>query len=289
VSEVWTVRRLLTVTEDLLARRGIDEARLDSEHLLAHALSVRRIELFTDRDRPLTPAELDRFRALVRGRANERRSVAHLTGRREFYSLELTVTADVLVPRPETEVLVERALDEAARAPAAPILAADIGTGSGAIAIALAKLSKGRISRVVATELSPPAAAVARANAARHAAAVEVREGDLLGPLAGLEGTLALIVSNPPYIADAERASLAPEVLTEPALALFSGPDGLDAIRRIVADAPRFLAPGGLLLIEHGASQGAATRALAQAAGLAQVETLRDLAGRDRVLSARKN
>lgn len=293
----WTIRGILAATAEHLAKRGIDEARLDAELLLAHALACKRIELFIDHDRPLAPAELDRYRGLVRERGQARVPLAYLTGRKEFYSLELEVTRDALVPRPETEMLVDAALAEVKRASGTgtsttPVVeVADIGTGTGAIAIAIAKLSKAPV-RVHATEISPPAAALARRNAERHGVQdrVLVYEGDLLAPLEalGLAGKLALIASNPPYVALSERDSLAPEVLAEPPGALFSGQDGLDAIRALLAAAPRFLAPGGLLLVEHGAMQGSAVAALARAAGLVAVETRRDLGGRDRMLFARR-
>ena len=291
---MWTVRSVLAATADLFAKRGIDEARLDAEHLLAHALGLRRIDLFVAHDRPLDEAELARYRVLVKERAGARLPVAYLTGRREFYSLELEVTRDVLVPRPETEGLVDAALEALARRPAAagPALLADVGTGSGAIAIAFGKLAKPPAGRIFATDTSAAAIEVARRNVARHGLGdrIEMITRDLLSPLvaAGLAGKLAVLASNPPYIAAAERAALAPEVLAEPRLALFSGEDGLDALRAIVAGAPALLEPGGALVVEHGAAQGEATRALARAAGFTEVATRKDLAGQDRLLVARR-
>ncbi len=290
----WTIRTVLQATAEHFARRGIDEVRLDAELLLAHALGLKRIALFADFDRPLAPPELDGYRALVRRRGGERVPVAYLTGRREFYSLELEVTPDALVPRPETEMVVDVVLEEieslSTSTSTSSIEVADVGTGTGAIAVAVAKLAKAPVT-VHATEISPAAAALARRNAARHGVAdrVQVHEGNLLEPLAraGLEGKLAVLASNPPYVAESERAALAPEVLAEPGVALFSGADGLDAIRAIVAGAPRLLAPGGLLVVEHGATQGAAVAYLARAAGLVAIETRRDLGGRDRILVAR--
>jgi release factor glutamine methyltransferase len=294
---VWTTRTVLAATRDLLAKRGIDEARLDAEHLLAHVLSVRRIDLFADHDRPLAEAELARYRALVMKRANERLPVAYLTGRREFYSLELEVTRDVLVPRPETELLVDVAIEALARRAkerpqAEPAVVADLGTGSGAIAIALAKLAKPPVGRVFAVEKSEAAAEVARRNVARHELGdrIEVLIGEWFAPLRArsLEGKLALIASNPPYVGEGERAALAPEVLAEPPGALFAGGDGLDAIRAICAEGADFLEPGGALAVEHGAAQGEAAREIARAAGLAEISTRRDLAGHERVLVARR-
>lgn len=296
----WTIRTTLAAAAGVLEKAGVDEAKLDAERLLCHVLTLPRIRLYADFDRPLDEAERARFRALIRERANARVPVAYLTGRREFYGIELESTKDALVPRPETELLVDLALEELARRskttpaspPAAGPLVVDIGTGTGAIAIAVAKLAKGPAPRVLAVELSPAAASLARRNVLRHKLEerVEVLDGDLTAPLAarGLEGRVDLLLSNPPYIAQGERALLAPEVLGEPEMALFSGQDGLDAIRRLVAEAPRFLAPGGLLAVEHGAAQGPATQSLARAAGLQEVETRKDLEGRDRLLVARR-
>jgi release factor glutamine methyltransferase len=295
VPPAWTIRTTLAAAADILAKRGIEEARLDAEHLLAHALGVRRIDLYADFDRPLDEAERARYRSLILERANGRPPLAYVTGKREFFGIELLVTRDVLVPRPETELLVEAALDELARRArtgAGPALVADIGTGSGAIAVAVARLAKGPAPSVLALERSPAAAALARRNVERTCVAdrVEVVEGDLVAPLLarGLEGRVDLFLSNPPYVGLRERGSLAPEVLAEPEEALFAGPDGLDVLRALVAAAPALLAPGGLLLVEHGAEQGPPVVALARAAGLAEVTTRRDLAGRDRLLIARR-
>src|SRR5690606_41469022 len=208
--------------------------------------------------------------------------VAYLTGRRGFRHLELQVTPDTLVPRPETELLVELALE---RLPTdRELRIADLGTGSGAIALALA--SERPRASVVATDASAAALAVARANAdALGIANVEFREGDWFDAVRGER--FDLVASNPPYIAEGDPHLQAGDLRFEPAMALSSGSDGLDAIRRIVAGAPAHLQPGGGLLLEHGWEQGAAVRALLSAAGFHAVATARDLEQRDRITYGR--
>lgn len=289
---MWTIRSVLASAAEVLARAGIPEPRFDAEILLAHALGCDRLHLFLALDRPLDEAERARYRALVKERA-ARVPVAYLTGEREFFSLAFEVTRDVLVPRPETELLVEVVEDELARraragAPAAVV--ADLGAGSGAIAVAVAKRAGERVARVIATDASEAALAVARRNAARHSVSskVEFRAGDLLNPLAPEAGAIDILLSNPPYIALRDRGTLPPEVLAEPPAALFSGEDGLDAIRAILAGAPRVLAPGGLLAVEVGAGQAPAVADLARAAGLVEIATRKDLAGIERAVLARR-
>ena len=224
----------------------------------------------------------ERFEALLaRRQAGE--PVAYLTGTQGFWTLELEVSPATLIPRPETELLVELAL---ARSPVdAGARIADLGTGSGAIGLAIAK-ERPRAA-VIATDASRAALEVARRNATRNRiATVEFREGDWLAPLAG--ETFDLIASNPPYIADGDPHLGEGDLRFEPPSALSSGADGLDAIRRIVRDAPAHLASGGWLLLEHGWDQGEAVRALLEAAGFMDVETAQDLEGRDRVTLGRK-
>src|SRR5690606_21756387 len=196
-----------------------------------------------------------------------------------FWTLDLAVTPDTLIPRPETELLVEEAL--ARLDPALPLRVADLGTGSGAIALSIA--SERPRARVIATDHSEAALAVARANADGNdlGRRVEFRSGDWFGPLAGER--FDLIASNPPYIAERDPHLEQGDLRYEPPLALASGADGLDAIRILAATAPRHLAAGGWLLLEHGHDQGAAVRALLGAAGFEQVATVADLEGRDRV------
>ena len=248
--------------------------RLDAELLLAHVLDVSRANVIARDERELTPEEQGDFeRLLARRVAGE--PLAYLTGSREFWSLELEVTKDVLVPRPETELLVEWGL---ALAPASVL---DLGTGSGAIALALAK-ELPRAS-VTAVDVSVAALAVARANARRlGVASVEFRAGSWFDGL----GAFDLVVSNPPYVA--ENDPHLADLKFEPALALTSGVDGLDALREIVAQAPRHLGPGGWLLVEHGGTQGPAVRELFRMAGFGSIETRRDLAGLERATGGQR-
>ncbi|MFC3552030.1 peptide chain release factor N(5)-glutamine methyltransferase [Lysobacter cavernae] len=254
-----------------------EEARVEAERLLAHALGVSQTWLYVHRDDALEADRVAAFTALLQRRlAGE--PVAYLLGHRGFWRLDLQVTPATLIPRPETELLVELAL---ARLPDdQPLSVADLGTGSGAIALALA-LERPRM-RVLATDASSAALAVARGNARAHGLGnVEFREGDWLVPLAGEH--FALIASNPPYIADDDAHLETGDLRHEPRSALASGADGLDAIRTIVRDAPAHLQPGGWLLLEHGWEQGAAVRGLLAAAGFEAIETVRDLEQRDRV------
>lgn len=253
--------------------------RLDAELLLAHALGCERSRLFARRETTVEPQARERFLALIAERRRHR-PVAQLIGRREFWSLTLGVTADVLSPRPETELLVELALQ---RLPAqAPVRALDLGTGSGAIALALA--SERGHWRIVATDRSPAALEVATRNAAALGIdTVHFAAGDWYAAVPG--GVFELIVSNPPYIADPEWALTDPELAFEPRQALAAGADGLDALRVIIAGAPARLAPGGWLLVEHGATQGEAVRGLFTAAGFGSIGTSADLAGLPRVSS----
>lgn len=265
-----TVARLLARARDL-----IDPA--DAALLLAHALGKSRSWLFAHADDALGEAEAARFDVLLARRAAGE-PVAYLTGWRGFWTLELAVTPATLVPRPETELLVDLAL---ARLPVdAPVRVADLGTGSGAIALAIA--SERPRAQVLATDASSEALDVARGNAARNGIGnVAFRLGSWLQPLG--EDTFDLIASNPPYIAEGDPHLARGDLRFEPAMALSCGADGLDAIRVIVRDAPACLRRGGWLLLEHGWDQGDAVRALLAAAGFADVATERDLEQRDRV------
>lgn len=262
---------------DELLRGG--RARLpagEAELLLGHVLARGPAWLFAHGDAPVEPAAAARFDALVDRRAAGE-PVAYLTGRRGFWTLDLQVTPDTLIPRADTERLVELAVE---RLPEGPCRVADLGTGSGAIALAIAR--ERPHAQVVATDASAAALEVARANAAAHGLAnVEFRRGDWFAPLAGMR--LDLIASNPPYIAADDPHLMRGDLRHEPPSALASGPDGLDAIRVIAAGAPAHLLPGGWLLLEHGHEQGAAVRALLAAAGLVDVITAQDLEHRDRV------
>ena len=250
-------------------------AALDSEMLVAAVLGLDRARLAADPERALAPEELLALESLVRRRLDGE-PVAYLTGQREFWSLDFEVTPAVLVPRPETELLVERTL--AAIAGLADPAVLDLGTGSGAIAIAIA--TERRDARVSATDRSSSALDVARRNAARIGCAnLRFLEGDWYAPLAAAR--FDAIVSNPPYVAEGDAALRT--LAREPRLALVAGPGGLEAFTAIVAGAARHLEPGGHLLLEHGAGQGNAVRGLLVGAGFGTVATFRDLAGHERV------
>lgn len=280
----WTVRRIMEVTTEFLKKQGSETPRLDTEILLAHVRGCKRIELYTRYDEVLSDEQRDRLRELVRRRAKAE-PVAYLVGYREFFGLEFKVTPDVLIPRPDTETLVVELL-EAAKAQAAPRIV-DIGTGSGCIAIAAAVNCPQ--ARVTAIDVSAAALAVARENAERHNVADRIRfvQGDLFGPL-GEGEQFEFVVSNPPYVAEGELDQLQPEVrLHEPRSALVAGADGLDVIRRLVAEAPRFLVPGGQLMFEISPEQTGAARELLEASGAYRdVRIVKDLSGRERVVRA---
>lgn len=257
------------------ARARID-AR-DAELLLAHALDKPHGWLFAHGDQRIDARAMNRFDAMVARRAAGE-PVAYLVGRRGFWRLDLMVTPDTLIPRPETELLVEQALQRIPHD--ADVRAADLGTGSGAIALAIA--GERPRAQLVATDCSEAALAVARHNArAAGVANVEFRAGDWLAPLHGER--YHLIASNPPYLASDDPHLARGDLRHEPLSALASGRDGLDAIRRIVRDAPAHLVDGGWLLLEHGHDQGDAVRALLAAAGFVDVATVQDLETRDRV------
>jgi release factor glutamine methyltransferase len=250
---------------------GSTTPRLDAEILLAAVLGVDRTALFVDPRREVVGPAVRALQDCVRRRSVEREPVAYIVGRRGFRHVELTVDARVLVPRPETELLVEVGLSFAPRA-----CVVDVGTGSGAVALAL-KAERPDLT-VVGTDVSAAALAVARANAARLGLDVEFLEGDLLAGIEQCDGVL----SNPPYVCDAERAGLAPEILRhEPPGALFAGQDGLDVIRRLV---PAAAGVAPLLAVEVGSGQAPAVGALMADAGYADVSVRRDLAGIERVV-----
>ncbi len=280
VSEVWTSLKLLAWTQGYFARAGVASPRLDAELLLAHVLSCDRVRLYLDFDKPLGAAELAAYRELVRRRA-EGEPVAYLTGAKEFHGRRFRVDARVLVPRPETELLLEAAL------PALPAdgAALDLCTGSGALAVTLKLERPG--ARVTATDLSAEALEVAAANAAALGAEVELRQGDLFAALPSPPPRFDVVVANPPYVPSGEWQGLPREVRREPRLALDGGPDGLRLLSRIAAEAPRFLAPGGLLVAEMHESHLEALPRLCREAGFASAEARRDLAGLPRLVVAR--
>jgi release factor glutamine methyltransferase len=275
---VITVTQVLAEARSALAAHS-ESAALDAELLLAHLLGRSRTRLRLTLDATLDRQQLEGYRALLQRRI-EGESVAYLVGHRGFWSLDLTVSAAVLVPRPETELLVELAL-EALRGRVAPRVL-DLGTGSGAVALALAHERPD--AQIDAVDLSPEALAVARQNAERLGLGqVRWLEGSWWAPVAGQR--YAVIVANPPYLG-ADDPHL-PALRHEPRLALVSGPTGLEALETLALEAAAYLDPNGQLLVEHGHTQGAAVRALFARGGLTEVATARDLAGLERTTHGR--
>jgi len=279
----WTMIRLLQWTTDHLARKGVDEARLASEVLLAHAAGCRRIDLYTRFDTILDEDRLDTFRSLVR-RAATHEPVAHLVGQKEFFSLTFLVTCDTLIPRPETETVVECVVDHCMKTGQARPKLLDVGTGSGCLAITTLVQVPG--ATAVATDTSRAALAVARKNAQRHGVADQLTflEADLLdlpGDF-GAPGTFDLIMSNPPYVPAAEWHGLDPSVRDfEPHAALVSGEDGLSFYRAIAAKASSLLAPGGVIVVEVGDDRGPAVKDVMTGPG---VELVHRATWKDRVV-----
>ena len=281
-TETWTVRRLLEWTEDFLRKKGVESPRLEAQILLAYALGCKKIDLYVRHDEEPPEDKRAAFREMIKRRA-EGMPVAYLVGHREFYSLEFAVSPAVLIPRPETETLVMEALRWLKPMEAPRVL--DVGTGSGAIAVAVARQHK--TARVTAVDVSAPALEVATGNARKHGVADRVTfvEGDLFAPVAGQ--TFDLVVSNPPYIARSEFPAMDAGVREfEPRSALDGGPEGLDFYRRIAAGVANYLAPGGAVMVEIGATQEPAVRELF-AAHLDLGPGFKDAAGRPRVVTAR--
>jgi len=278
VSADWTLMEFLRWTADFFKQHGVPQARLDAEVLLAHVLGCSRMDLYLAFDKPLGEADRARYRELVRRRAKERVPVAYLTGQREFWSLPFRVTPDALIPRPETETLVRVAAD------LKPARALEIGVGSGCIAAALARELPS--VEIVACDVSLAALALARENLAALGVLERVTliEASQLGAVAG---GFDLVLSNPPYVASGELAGLAPELHHEPRVALDGGPDGLDVIRQLCAEAPARLARPGAIAFEVGAGQAPAVAELLRATGAAEVESFLDLAGIARVVLGR--
>jgi release factor glutamine methyltransferase len=279
-----TVAEALAEGASRLGGTGIDSPGPDAELLLRHVLGWDRATLYAESRAPLAPAAASTFFSLVEER-RRRRPLQHLTGRQEFWGREFLVGPDVLIPRPETEILVEAALGwlkEVER----PLLV-DVGTGSGCIALSLA--AERPDAEVYATEISPPALAVARENARRFGLEARVRfgEGDLLEPVRSLAGRVHLVLSNPPYVDPAEAGRLAPEVRDhEPAVALFPGPDPYAAYRRLAPAAATLLRPGGAILVEIGRGMDAEVVRLLGEAGLTRTRVFPDLQGIPRTILA---
>jgi release factor glutamine methyltransferase len=270
---VSPVHDALSAAVDALAAAGVDDPRLDAELMLASALGAPRAELYAEPERQIEAPAARKFGEMVRRRVG-REPVAYILGRAYFRQLELMVDDRVLIPRPETELLVELAQD------GQRVL--DVGTGSGAIALAIANERKD--VRVTGIDSSPEAIEVARANAARIGLDVEFLIADLI-----VGGPYDLIVSNPPYVRDADRETLQPEIVRfEPRDALLGGPDGLDIIRELVPAAAEVLVRGAVLGIEVGQGQSRTVESLFERSRFNHVETIRDLAGMPRVVTGRK-
>lgn len=292
--EPWTTRRLLTWMSETFASKGIESPRLCAEILLGHVFECERLRLYTDPERPANAAELGRLRELV-ARALKHEPVQYLIGESWFFGLPMTVDRRVLVPRPCTEGIVEWVLQDARRrsretGEPKPLAIADVCTGSGCIAAALAKNMPD--ARIIATDISGDALVVAVVNATRHGVAdrIEFRAGDLVAPLQHEAGSLDYLVANPPYIPDHEWAEVPANVKEyEPHSALRGGQDGLAFVRPLVADAPRLLRPGGHMLIEIAASTADSVLSLTKDhAELDSAVILNDLEGLPRSLLARR-
>ncbi len=281
----WTVLRLLNWTRDFLATGRVEDPRLAGEVLLAHVLKCDRVQLYTRFAYEPTADELAEFRGLVR-RAKDHEPVAYLVGAKEFYSLRLKITPDVLVPRPETETLASEAISHL-RGGSLPRRLWDACTGSGCVAIAVA--AQMADLEVLATDISAPAVAVAGENAAAHGLAdrVRCRQADLLALPDDCRdmAPFGAITANPPYVADNQMIS--ETVKHEPSVAVHGGADGLDFIRRVVADAPPHIAAGGALIMEFGFAQADDVRDLLLATGcFAEPRIISDLQGIERALVA---
>ncbi|HSI37371.1 MAG TPA: peptide chain release factor N(5)-glutamine methyltransferase [Tepidisphaeraceae bacterium] len=288
----WTVRKTLEWTSGFFARKQVDSPRLSAELLLAHVLGCPRIQLYTNYERALADADRAKLRDLVT-RAGEQEPIAYLTGRAHFFNLEFDVTRDVLIPRPDTETLVENAVQTLNRQMVLDVpRVLDLCTGSGCVAAAIAKHVKTAV--VVATDISEKAVDVARKNVERLglAARVEVRHGDLFDPIRDMVDPMPfdVIVANPPYIPSAQIAALDRSVREyEPTTALDGGPDGLDLHRRILAQAPERLTRNGRIFLEIAFDQGPLARDVAAGfEAFEDVRILKDHAGHDRVVTATK-
>ncbi len=286
--ERWTVLNLVLWSAHYLDEKGVPCARLDAEHLLADTLKVPRLGLYLQHDRPLAASELAAFKPLLLRRAR-REPLQYILGRAAFRGLDLAVDSRVLIPRPETELLAGEVLAWAAGRADGGLRALDLGTGCGALALALA--TEGDFARIVATDISRDALEVASLNSDQYhdGAPVEFRAGALYEPV-GCSDRFDVIVSNPPYVPGTELEGLEPEVRDwEPRLALEAGADGMRVLAPLVAGAPRHLAPGGLLALEVGADQSdRVVRLVRDTGAFAPVRVVTDLADRERMVLAHR-
>jgi len=281
LSEVWTLLKLLRWTTGFFREKGVDNPRLDAELLVAGVLGLDRVGVYLNYDRPLTAVELAEIKPLVK-RRGQREPLQYLLGHAEFWSLDFKVSPAVLIPRADTEILVEEALQKAADA--GELL--DIGTGSGAVALSFAQEKTNW--QVTGLDISPAALAVASNNS--DCLALAGRSQFVAGDLAKLpDKPFDLVVSNPPYISVSEYHELMPEVRDyEPQLALLAGEDGLDCYRLIAAQAPKILKPGGWLLFEIGYQQEKSVSELLATAGLVEIYCRQDYASNPRVVAGRR-
>lgn len=284
--EVWTVKKVLDWTIGYLKQHGSESARLDAEILLAHARGCQRIQLYTQYDAPLEPEERATMRDLVRRRATLE-PVAYLVGFREFFGLDFEVELGVLIPRPDTESLVVTALEVLKELSLPSVL--DICTGTGCVPIAIA--SNCETATLTAIELDNHVHQIAQRNIVKHDLTnrISLLQGDLFNPLSS-DATFDMITANPPYVTDQEMDTLQPDVrLHEPQLALRGGADGLDIVRRLIAESPPWLTDGGTLLLEIGDQQSdAVTQLFADANMYEPAQIVKDLGGHSRVVWARK-
>lgn len=276
-----TVLEIIKKTTEFLSAKGIESPRLQAELLIGHALGLKRMQLYLQFERPLAESELEKIRPLVRRRA-QREPVQYILGETDFFGLKLKVDRRALIPRPETEQLVEHVVAACTTAPREVL---DLGTGTGAIALALAAAFPE--AGVMATDISEEALALARENAAATGfdGRVSFVRSDWFVSVPPKQ--FDVVVSNPPYLSEEETAGTSPEVHGfEPASALTAAEGGISALRRIIVEAPRYLSTGGRLALETGIAQHAELLAAATAAGFREAESRRDLAGRDRFILA---
>jgi release factor glutamine methyltransferase len=287
--QTWTIQELLNWITGYLTDKGIDSPRLSAELLLCDYLGLERIELYTQFEKLVTQQQLDRLHSLVK-RAGQHEPIAYLLGKTEFYSLQLKVSPDCMIPRPETELLVDKALDFL-RNRNGDQFVCDLCTGCGCIAIAIAKSLDN--TKIIATDISDAALHIAEENIAAHNLKnrVQLLCGDLFDPIEAKPGEskFDLIVCNPPYVSAAEFEKLGKNVKDyEPKLALFAGNDGLDIYRRIIEKAEQFLKPGAALMLEIGYNQGQAVRQLLEQAGcFSEITIEKDLHNNDRIAVAK--
>jgi len=298
--QTWTIQKLLNWIVEYLTDKGVDSPRLSAELLLSYVLGMKRIELYTQFDKPVAKQQLDKLHELVK-RAGQHEPIAYLTSKAEFYSLQLEVSPDCMIPRPETELLAERAIEFlrtrsgtqlAGAKPSAAQFVCDLCTGCGCIAVAIAKNFPD--ARIIAIDISDAALRVAAANVEKYQLKdkIELLQGDLFDPIMPQLDVhrFDLIVCNPPYVSSAEFEALDKNVKNyEPGLALLAGNDGLDIYRRICKKVDQFLKPGAALMLEIGFAQGQAIKELLEKAGaFAEIKIEKDIHNNDRIVTARK-